>query len=106
MNLSGYYHLGQFWDKLLNDKPSERLALIHRMELLKDIRILESRLGFTCSPATQFLVFSLIYNSDESEVPVAHESSSAVIWMITFSKPGDSEENGRRERALLTVLEA
>jgi hypothetical protein len=106
MSLSGHYYLGQFCDKLLNDKPAERLARIHRIELLKDIRIVDWDLHVHLKH--EFLVFSLTYDGDESllyfehawgdesEVPVAHGSAEDLDELM-FYKPGDSEENGRRE---------
>jgi hypothetical protein len=106
MNLSGHYYLGQFCDKLLNDKPAERLARIHRVELLKDMRIVDWDLHVHLKH--EFLVFSLSYNGeesllyfehwwgDDSEVPIAHRSAEELDELM-FYKPGDSEEIGRRE---------
>jgi hypothetical protein len=106
MNLSGHYYLGQFCDKLLNDKPAERLAQIHRIELLKDIRIIDWDLHVHLKH--EFLVFALTHNGkesllyfehawgDESEVPVAHGNAGDLDELMFYS-PGDGEENGRRE---------
>jgi hypothetical protein len=88
MNLSAHYYLGQFCDK-----PAERLARIHRVELLNDMRIVDWDLHVHLKH--EFLVFSLSYNGegsllyfehwwgDDSEVPVAHRSAEELDELMS-----------------------